>query len=331
MKTQHSSEIGLSPYAEGSDKFQERYGDFSARLHVSHQTGHSTFMPKPTEEFLNNYYNGGFSGGGNETYSLEAQFSPSVIDVARGVRDHMRGVAKLGETFNYHDFGCAFGGLVYGFQQIGVRATGNEPNERWVEAGNAYCHGALTSAPLEEALEKLDYKIDLFTALHVIEHLVDPLSSLRTIKQNLSPDGIVYICVPNGHSMQYILGGRRKDPQYSFPMHLNYFTAKSMISHLREVGLEPFHLDTRWLSDELNGPDYVFEAAFGTAKDKLVSSEDWVKAMCANLLGGELFILAGHPANTVADRAIGIDERAEKAFALASATRKQHGRKGWFG
>ncbi len=320
--------LTYKPYTEGSDQFTESFNDFTSRLVRADETGHSKFSPMPTEQFLNAYYNGGFSQGGNEVYNLETQFHTGVVDVARGVTGHMQAFGKFPEKFSFHDFGCAFGSLVYGFQQIGMTATGNEPNKAWVEAGNKYCNGALSWQPLDVALEALPYKVDLFTTLHVLEHLQDPMWALKAMKQHLSPEGLIYICVPNASSLQYMLGGRRKDPLYSFPMHLQYFTPKSMAAHLREAGLEPMYVSTRWLPDELNGEKYALETFLGNAMEDLVDPAAWRTAACENLLGSELFMLAGHPENTTASRMADLDERIEKAFRFSSIKRAKGAPKG---
>lgn len=305
---------GFTVYREGGQELAENYKDFSSKLVYYESTGHSRFEPIPTSEFLDDYYNGGFSGGGNDVYNLEAQFTPSVVDVARGVLAHMRSVSPLPDEFVFHDFGCAFGALVYGFQQIGAKASGNEPNKAWVEAGNAYCNGRLTDLDLPQALDQLGSKVDLFTALHVIEHLPHPEVALQTLKANLAPGGLIYICVPNAASIQYLVGGRRQDPLYSFPMHLQYFTPKSMAAHLRAAGLEPIAVDTRWLHDDKNGDPYAIEKLLGVRQDMIVDMNAWKTAACANLLGGELFMLATHPENTEAVRQADLDERIEKAY-----------------
>jgi 2-polyprenyl-3-methyl-5-hydroxy-6-metoxy-1,4-benzoquinol methylase len=315
-----ATELEYSPYCEGGKTFEVMENDFSTRLFASDLIGHARFNPMPDEMFLQGFYNGGFSNGGNEVYNLAAQYGPSTLDVARGVKKHMQAFANLPDSLNFHDFGCAFGALVYGFQQIGARATGSEPNKSWVAAGNNYCNGALTSLDLPDALAQLDYKIDLLTALHVIEHLSDPLRYLRTIRDHLSDNGILYICVPNADCVQYMLGGRLRDPFYYFPMHLQYFTAKSMAWHLREADLEIFYADTRWLPDTLNPEGYVFEKIFNKLAIDLPNPEAMKAALCANLLGQELFVLAGHPGNRSAERQPDLDERIERAFNLSRHT-----------
>lgn len=45
--------------------------------------------------------------------------------------------------------------------------------------------------------EMIHDKLDLVIMRHVFEHMLDPLSTLKKIKQSLQPNGLVYIAVPN--------------------------------------------------------------------------------------------------------------------------------------
>jgi SAM-dependent methyltransferase len=311
----------FQPYFEAHGRFDASFNGFDSTLYTSPATGHKKFEPMPSADVLDSYYNGGFSDGGNEIYNLEAQFNPGVKDVAEGILAHMQKFAKFGKSFTAHDFGCAFGNLVYAFQNMGITATGNEPNKAWVEAGNKYCKGSLTHEPLDVALAKIPYSIDLFTSFHVFEHLVDPQWAFRAMKERLSPEGIVYVTVPNGASLKILTAGLVDPHIYNFPMHLQYFTPKSIVKHIRDAGLEPFYVSTNWLPHFLDPDEGVFESLFGEKAGDLVAPKAMRKALCSNLLGGELFVLAGHPNNTTAKRMKTLDLRVEKAhqFALRKA------------
>ena len=133
------------------------------------------------------------------------------------------------------------------------------------------------------------------------------------MKKRLSPEGLVYINVPNISSVQWMVGLRKVPNIYSFPMHLQYFTPKSMASYLREAGLEPLFVATRWMAEHVSD-DLVFKVFLGHGLEDIVSADAWKAAICENLLGGELFMLAGHPTNTKFSRMSDLNQRIEEAF-----------------
>lgn len=302
----------LVPYAEGSDGFVETIGSLTGRLHLDRDTGHASFRPLPSEAELSAFYNGPYVRPA-KGLNPEAEYTQAVREVARGLVAYLKEAAGFGDSFTAHDVGCAYGALTYGLQALGVTATGNEANREEVEQGNRFCKGALSAKPLAEALRDLPYEVDLFTALHVLEHLPDPLAHLRAMAGKVSKEGVVYICVPNGHSLQALLGGRRKDPCYNFPGHLQYFTPKSLVRMVQSAGLEPIVLATRPLP-HMEGGYPALEQLLGVPVDLMPDVVAWSSACAANLLGYELFLMAARPENTRARREPLIVERAEKAY-----------------
>lgn len=313
------------PYQEGADAFAETAGELSARLHLDPETGHARFEPLPSPEQLSGFYNGPYVRPGKRL-DPAAEYTPAVLEVARGLRAHLQRVAGFGEHFTAHDVGCAYGALTWGLLALGVTSTGSEANREEVRAGNAYCRGALSDKPLAAALAELDYEIDLFTALHVLEHLPDPLAALRDMRARLSRDGVVYICVPNGHSLQAMLGGRRKDPCYNFPGHLQYFTPKSLLAMLHAADLQPVELTTRALP-HMEGGVPGLEQLLGAPAALMPDASAWSAACCANLLGYELFVLACRPDNARAVRDPSVAVKAERAYqAFRTRSAFEHGR-----
>jgi 2-polyprenyl-3-methyl-5-hydroxy-6-metoxy-1,4-benzoquinol methylase len=219
------------------------------------------------------------------------EYTAEVFEVIRGLKECLLDVGGLDEGFSFHDVGCGFGASVWAMQQLGVRATGNEANQEWMDAANKHCGGNLSAKPLQEVLSALPYKIDAFFCAHVLEHVPDPLAQLRLMSQHMSDQGVAYLCMPNIHNVRTIRSGVRDSAAYFFPMHLNYFTPKSLVAMVRDAGLEPVQIETRSMFDD--------EA---TPQD------------CEKLRGWELFMLAAKPCNTRAKRQENIDIRCEQAF-----------------
>jgi len=307
------------PYREWFDRFQERSGGFSSRLWVDTDTGHGRFQPMPNEALLARFYNGTFTRSSG-TVTPEAEYTEAVVRVVSDMRDHVREVVPLREAFTYHDVGCGFGASVWAAQQIGLVASGNEMNREWVEAANPYCQGALSAEPLERVLDDLGHEVDLFFAAHVLEHLPDPERTLTLMARHMSRGGVAYICVPNTHSLVAMLGGRRRDPAYQFPMHLQYFSPKSMVSMLRDVGLEAIELATRIHDPLAIGEVQPFRSLIGDSPTDAIDRALWCDAVCANMLGSELFVLASHQGTNSAAKHVA--RTAEVAFERFNAGRR---------
>ncbi len=263
------------------------YGGVGASLIVNPVDGHARFHPMPSMDLIGAYYNGAFTRGEGAA-TPESEFQPGIIEVMRGLRDHMRHVGGFGDDFIYHDMGCGFGAGVWGMQQLGITATGNELNQEWVNIANPYCRNGLFYGTIEDVALFLPNDVDIYLCAHVLEHLVDPLSALRAMKSRLSPRGLIYICVPNAGSYRAGTLGLDHCPYFAFPMHLHYFTPLSLETLVHAAGLELIEMNTRPM-DEPEGEGLMP-----------------VPERCARLLGGELYALAGRPDNTACRRQEGL-------------------------
>lgn len=82
-----------------------------------------------------------------------------------------------------------------------------------------------------------DNYFDIIYAAQVLEHLQSPLGTLSEIRRILKPNGILYVDVPNYHTIPIMLN---KDDFYlnDPPQHINYFTPKTLKSLLEYAGFE---------------------------------------------------------------------------------------------
>jgi 2-polyprenyl-3-methyl-5-hydroxy-6-metoxy-1,4-benzoquinol methylase len=273
-----------------SDDFTETYSGFTSRLVTDPNTGHMRFDPMPPDALLDQYYNGTFTRSEDQP-NPEKEFTPQILGVMRELKGYLQDVGGLKDGFTFHDVGCGFGATVWSMLQLGVRATGNEANRSWIETANPHCGGKLSSEPLDQVLSALPYKVDAFFCAHVLEHVTDPLFLLKLMSAHLSNEGVAYLCMPNIHNVRTIRRGIRDSGAYAFPMHLSYFTPKSLVAMVREAGLEPVQIETRSMFED--------EA---TPQD------------CEKLRGWELFMLAVKPGNTLAKRQLDIDGKCAEAF-----------------
>lgn len=303
-------------YQEHDDQFVLDYDGFSSRLTIDPETGHSRFSPMPPQEVLDKFYNGIFTRS-ESAPTPEAEFRQDVIAEFKDLCDHLLDIGAIGSNqISYHDVGCGFGATVWAMQKLGAKATGNEVNRDWVDRANPHCHGGLSAKPLDEALDALGYKIDLFFCSHVLEHVPDPLWHLKQMAAHMSDCGVAWLAVPNANNFRAVMGGRRADRFFEFPMHLNYFTPKSLFSMIREAGLEPadgstalvppYEVDDRgrWPMDVLLGLPSHFA----------IDQDAWTEAQCKNWLGGNLIMLAAKPGHKSIRRRPDLEAVIEQTF-----------------
>lgn len=89
------------------------------------------------------------------------------------------------------DFGCGYGGFLKYTKEIADEVYGLEIEE----AASEYCQKqGINIISLED-----DYKFDVITMFHVIEHLLNPLDILQQLKEKLNEGGIIIIETPNSN------------------------------------------------------------------------------------------------------------------------------------
>ena len=120
---------------------------------------------------------------------------------------------KIGPRKRILDIGASTGLLLETFQNAlmtDVRDETDQSSNRvdavGVEPGDAYRsyaeqHGLKMYPSLEDLMESNPGKFDLISMIHVLEHLPDPVGTLKLIrKELLQDDGIVMLEVPNFYS-----------------------------------------------------------------------------------------------------------------------------------
>jgi SAM-dependent methyltransferase len=129
------------------------------------------------------------------------------------------------------DFGCSTGVLLQAFQQaFGTEGFGVEPGE--VERSVTAQRGFGVADSLDGLSPESMGSFDLVSFSHVLEHLPDPVESLRAIRETwLAPDGLVVVETPNlfGHP-SFELG------------HTVAFTARTLRLTLAAAGLATLEL-----------------------------------------------------------------------------------------
>ncbi|MBI5394061.1 MAG: class I SAM-dependent methyltransferase [Verrucomicrobia bacterium] len=134
------------------------------------------------------------------------------------------------------DIGCGNGAFLLLMRAAGWDVHGVEPDPK-AAAAAAAAGLAVKEGFLVPGLFPDDY-FDAVTLSHVIEHLHDPVGTMRVVHRMMKPGGVLHIGTPNLASRGHRLFGRdyfALDP----PRHLVLFTPEALRRTLRLAGFDP--------------------------------------------------------------------------------------------
>jgi SAM-dependent methyltransferase len=129
------------------------------------------------------------------------------------------------KNLKYLEIGCGSGVLLSYFRELTELAVGVEPGE-WgkVETG---------IFPSLDAIPKELY--DIIVLYDVLEHVYDPISLLKEIKQYANRNTVLYITFPNKDSMKAMLQKKKWHMVRPFG-HIHYFSRASIQTMLHRSG-----------------------------------------------------------------------------------------------
>ena len=191
--------------------------------------------PQPTAEAMVRFYELDYRRYYENTEQPSADY---IRRLKKDVRaDHM--VQYLLRELNLHvtprvlDVGCAEGAVLKRLTETvpGASLFGIEPNPDFAGFASQYT-GAEIAASLDDVVGQ---QFDLIVTNHVLEHINDPLSYLRTLRALLTDTGSLYVAVPDAESYRNLA-----DLHIA---HLYHFTRQTLQDLLSKAGLTPIHME----------------------------------------------------------------------------------------
>jgi 2-polyprenyl-3-methyl-5-hydroxy-6-metoxy-1,4-benzoquinol methylase len=188
--------------------------------------------PIPSNEFLREHYQDPayFDGKDEQGYRNYA-------DVQKALLPHfqrrLRSIEKQIPKGHLLDFGCAAGYFLQVARAANWEITGIELAHEMAQRA-----AQLVQAPVVSSLDAISEKnFDAITLWEVIEHLPQPVTTLRQLHDSLRPGGMLMLSTPNTGHWQAI---REPDLWLSYrpPSHLFYFTARTLEETLSRAGFE---------------------------------------------------------------------------------------------
>lgn len=132
------------------------------------------------------------------------------------------------------DVGANTGESLLALRERGIEAVGLEPNPNAVAIARA-AGLEMIEAPIEDA-DLPPARFGSVLLSQVLEHVDDPVPVLQTVRAALRPDGVVYIVVPNAHSLWRSLFGPDW-VHWHVPFHVYHHTERSLTLLLAQNGL----------------------------------------------------------------------------------------------
>ena len=199
--------------------------------------------PKPKMNDLKNHYD-------NEYYS-------DWIDQQRPKRmgmwqKRLNKINRAKPAGRLLDIGCGEGLFIKIAQENGWDVEGTEISEYASKVASEATdkqiwHGELWGANYPAA------SFDVVTIWHVLEHMADPIRTLREARRVLKKDGLCIVAVPNVNDLimqlAYLLVRRKKQVLFTpddKELHLFHFSRRTLQSFLRQAGFKSVRI----------GPDF---------------------------------------------------------------------------
>ncbi len=248
----------------GNRRFRRRFIKKGKHFWRCRECGLEMQFPLPTLEELREYYDSSYQDGLYKAF-LEADTLKQLTSEQR-----LRRLLPLARPGRWLDVGCSSGWFVEAARRAGIEAEGIDLSAVAVAAGRQ------RSLPLFcSTLEDFQpaYRYDTVTAFDLLEHVLDPLAFLQSVRRLLAPEGRVCIAVPNQGSLIAKVMGRRW--YFYIPEeHLHYFNPSTMRRLLQRAGFcvqhcGPAYKTLTWQYSLLQFQDYnplIYKVLNGLAK-----------------------------------------------------------------
>jgi SAM-dependent methyltransferase len=234
---------------------RNEYGDWTVVREKEH--GYWRVEPAPSDEYIQRFYEEEYLNAG---YSFHDELYRFILE-----RQNPRLFSRRGRVL---EIGCGKGEKLWSFFEQGFECIGFEPNISDREVAS--------SLGLEVIGEMFDPSIvhhrgpfDYILLSNVLEHVTNPKKLLDEISTILSNEGLLMIDVPNDFNdlqMTYLDNKGEREPWFlAPPVHLSYFTPKSLDSFLDSANLKVVKRTTRFPMEMflLFGDDYIGDSELG--------------------------------------------------------------------
>jgi len=146
------------------------------------------------------------------------------------------------------DVGCGEGVFLYYLQKSRIATYGVDIDPRAIAMASAVCRRTrFKNCSFREVLDDKDWRdFTIITSFNFLEHVTDPVGSMRDIFKLLAPKGVHVVAVPNYDRIPRLFDPVTDSP----PNHFTLWTAKSLDLMLRKAGFENIRMHVMPLTAE---------------------------------------------------------------------------------
>lgn len=214
-----------------------------------HPFGFFEVIEKPGPQDLQKYYAEKYYQEAKGSY--EAEYSNEELSYFRAkleqryfiLQQHL--LNSCNAVRSMLDVGCGEGYALAFFQQQGWSVKGFDFSSAGVESKNPSSSHALVTGDVFALLAdevKSGVTYDVVWLQNVLEHVIDPIALLHSLRRLITPAGIVVITVPNDFSITQLAALTHQHIDHEFwvatPDHLNYFDVSSLAKTVNATGWE---------------------------------------------------------------------------------------------
>jgi len=180
------------------------------------------------------------------------------------------------------DFGMGWGDWAYEARKIGCDSYGTELSVERIEFARS------NGVKVLKWDEIPDHSFDFINTEQVMEHLPDPLNTLRYLKSALKPEGIIKVSVPTANNIRQRLKnmdwkatrGSRNSLNPVAPLeHLNFFTRDALLNMAAEAGMKeiviPLGLQYKHLHLS-GGPKWIARGLLDPLRRNILKSQNYL-------------------------------------------------------
>ena len=189
----------------------------SYRLHHCLICHHIETIPRPTAHQIDEMYMHNYPYQIHDAIASEKRARARQL-LSRVLRYSTTGTRLL-------DLGCGGGELVEVASSLGYQCVGVDIQP----SKNTFSGPMFLTANIQEVVSQVpEKKYQVITMSHSLEHQLEPLSILNSIRTNLlADDGILVLVVPNTEAKTRCLFGS-KWGYWQVPVHIHHFSSKSL-------------------------------------------------------------------------------------------------------
>jgi SAM-dependent methyltransferase len=150
----------------------------------------------------------------------------------RGVTSIVKELMQVSGKTRWLDYGCGNGGLTRYVRDNNIADICG------YEEGSIAPYSKARGIPIigRHELKGLEGKLDIVTAIEVLEHIPDPIESLWQIRKLLKPGGIFFFTTGNARPYRNKIAKWK----YAVPeIHVSFFEPETLVMALKKTGFRP--------------------------------------------------------------------------------------------